>query len=43
MIKIHVLLVPSKERQLGRFTGEKAGFKKAIVRLRQGEKIEVAH
>ncbi len=40
--KVRIIVVPSKERRLGRFEGEKAGFKKAMVRLRQGEKIEVA-
>lgn len=40
---VRIMIVPGKERHLGRFEGERAGFKKAIVRLRQGEKIEVAH
>lgn len=40
--KVRVAIVPEKERQLGRFKGVKSGFKKAIVRLRKGEKIEVA-
>ncbi len=40
--KVRIILIPSKRRQLGRFEGEKKGFKKAIVRLRRGEKIEVA-
>ena len=41
--KVRIIIVPSKERRLGKFEGEKTGFKKAIVRLRQGDKIEVAH
>lgn len=41
--KVGMMVVPGKERRLGRFKGERAGFKKAIVRLRRGEKIEVAH
>lgn len=40
--KVRVSIIPSKRRQLGRFEGEKKGFKKALVRLRRGEKIEVA-
>lgn len=38
--RVGILKVPSKTRRLGRFEGEKAGFKKAIVKLREGEKIE---
>ncbi|MDO8494985.1 MAG: 50S ribosomal protein L23 [bacterium] len=41
--KIRIMVVPSKARRLGKYEGEKTGFKKAIVRLRKGEKIEVAH
>lgn len=37
--KVRIMVVPGKKRHLGRFEGEKTGFKKAIVRLRQGEKI----
>lgn len=40
--KIRIIIIPGKRRQLGRFEGEKKGFKKAMVRLRQGEKIETA-
>jgi large subunit ribosomal protein L23 len=30
-----------KEKRLGRFTGRRAGWKKAIVRLRAGDTIEI--
>lgn len=40
--KVRIMIIPGKRRQLGRFEGEKKGFKKAIIRLRAGEKIEVA-
>jgi large subunit ribosomal protein L23 len=41
--KVRIVMVPSKLRRLGKYEGEKSGFKKAIVRLSKGEKIEVAH
>lgn len=41
--KVRMAVMPSKKRRLGKFEGEKGGFKKALVRLRKGEKIEVAH
>lgn len=30
-----------KEKRLGRFTGHRAGWKKAVVRLRAGDSIEI--
>ena len=39
---VKVLRMPSKKRQLGRFKGEKTGFKKALVRLKEGDKIDLA-
>jgi large subunit ribosomal protein L23 len=39
---VNVLSMPSKFRQVGKYKGEKSGFKKAIVTLKEGEKIETA-
>ena len=36
---VHVLRMPAKERRVGRFIGEKAGYKKAVVTLQHGEKL----
>ena len=46
MYKVHVIAVriihvPSKKRQIGRFQGQKPGFKKAIVSLQAGQTIDV--
>jgi large subunit ribosomal protein L23 len=30
-----------KERRLGRYVGRRAGWKKAVVRLRDGDTIEI--
>lgn len=39
---VHVLSMPSKFRQVGKYKGERPGFKKAIVTLKEGERIEMA-
>lgn len=39
---VKIAIMPSKKRQLGRQEGTKSGFKKAIVKLRAGDKIETA-
>lgn len=38
---VNIIKVPGKKRRLGRHTGWHSGYKKAIVKLAQGEKIEV--
>ncbi|MBI2064016.1 MAG: 50S ribosomal protein L23 [Candidatus Yanofskybacteria bacterium] len=40
--KVSVLHMPSKYRQVGRHEGKKSGFKKAIVTLKEGSKIDIA-
>ncbi|MEX1064298.1 MAG: 50S ribosomal protein L23 [Candidatus Paceibacterota bacterium] len=40
--KVHVLNTRSKSRNIGRFSGSKPGFKKAIVTLKEGDRIEIA-
>ena len=39
---VNLLYAPSKLRQVGRITGHKPGFKKAIVTLKEGSKIDIA-
>lgn len=39
--KVRMITVPAKQRKLGRWEGEKSGFKKAIVKVTQGQKIDV--
>jgi len=39
--KVRIIRIPSKRRRLGRSLGEKKGYKKAIVTLKKGQKIEV--
>ncbi|MBI2062745.1 MAG: 50S ribosomal protein L23 [Candidatus Yanofskybacteria bacterium] len=40
--KINVLYAHSKLRRVGRHEGHKPGFKKAIVTLKEGSKIDIA-
>lgn len=38
---VRVINVPSKTRRRGRIVGEKKGYKKAVVRVKEGQKIDV--
>jgi large subunit ribosomal protein L23 len=38
---VKIINVKPKKRRLGRFFGQKKGFKKAIVKLKAGEKIDI--
>jgi len=39
VINVRTIRLPAKRRTIGRFKGVKAGFKKAIITLKQGETI----
>jgi len=39
--KVRIIKLPEKPRRLGRISGKKGGIKKAIVRLKEGQKIEI--
>jgi large subunit ribosomal protein L23 len=41
VIDVKIINVPAKRRRLGRISGWKKGFKKAIVRIKEGQKIEI--
>jgi large subunit ribosomal protein L23 len=38
---VKIINVPQKRRRLGRISGWKKGYKKAIVKIKEGQKIEV--
>ncbi|MEK7154365.1 MAG: 50S ribosomal protein L23 [Patescibacteria group bacterium] len=40
--RVNVTSMPSKFRRVGEHEGKKSGFKKAIVTLKKGDKIEIA-
>lgn len=39
--QVRIIKVPAKRRRLGRITGWRKGSKKAIIKLREGQRIEV--
>jgi large subunit ribosomal protein L23 len=41
VVSVNIINVPEKKRRLGKTKGVKAGYKKAIVRIKAGQKIEV--
>lgn len=38
---VKIIKVPAKRRKIGRISGWRKGYKKAIIRLKEGQKIEV--
>jgi large subunit ribosomal protein L23 len=41
VINVRTINIPAKKRTRGRIVGKKAGFKKAIVKIKSGESIDV--
>lgn len=41
VLAVKIINVPAKKRRLGRVSGWKRGYKKAIVRIKEGQTIEV--
>jgi large subunit ribosomal protein L23 len=41
VIKVEVSRLPAKPKRTGRYSGYRSGFRKATVRLKAGEKIEL--
>ncbi len=41
VISVRIINVPKKKRRLGKIEGFRTGYKKAIVKIKEGQKIEV--
>lgn len=41
VVDVNVINIPAKKRMYGRHEGKKSGYKKAIVKLKEGDKIEL--
>lgn len=41
VLGVKIIKVPRKKRRLGRIEGWRKGYKKAIVKIKEGQKIEV--
>ena len=39
--KVTVVNIPAKKRRLGRIEGVKQGYKKALVKIKEGQNIEI--
>ena len=41
VLDVKIVKVPAKRRRIGRISGWRKGYKKAIVKIKEGQKIEV--
>ena len=41
VVSVNTMLMPRKQRRRGRIVGELSGWKKAVVTLREGDRIEM--
>lgn len=41
VLGVKILKIPPKQRMLGKSAGWKKGYKKAIVKIKKGQKIEI--
>ena len=41
VLSVNIIKIPKKKRRLGKITGFKSGFTKAIVKIKEGQKIEI--
>jgi len=41
VVSVKIIKVPRRQRRLGRISGWRKGYKKAIIKIKEGQKIEV--
>ncbi len=41
VVKVHTINIPSKMKRIGRNLHERAGYRKAVVTLKKGEKLDI--
>jgi len=41
VLKVRIIRIPRKPRRMGRISGWRKGYKKAIVKIKEGQKIEI--
>jgi len=41
VVSVKIINIPKRKRRLGRITGWRKGYKKAIVRIKKGQEIEI--
>lgn len=41
VLSVNIIKIPAKKRRIGKTSGFKKGYKKAIVKVKEGQKIEI--
>mgnify|MGYP001559352082 CR=1 FL=1 len=41
VLNVNIINIPAKQKRLGRIKGWRGGYKKAVVKIKEGQKIEV--
>lgn len=41
VVKVNTMTMPGRARRFGKYTGHKAGFKKAVVTLEEGQSLDL--
>ena len=41
VLSVNIIKIPPKKRRLGKISGFKKGYKKAIIKIKKGQKIEI--
>jgi large subunit ribosomal protein L23 len=41
VLAVNIIKIPAKKRRLGKTAGFKGGYKKAIIKIKEGQKIEI--
>jgi large subunit ribosomal protein L23 len=41
VLSVKIVKIPAKKRRLGRISGWRKGYKKAIVKIKEGQKIDI--
>lgn len=42
VLSVKIIRIPEKRRRLGRISGWRKGYKKAIVKIKEGQKIDIS-
>ncbi|MFU8804155.1 MAG: 50S ribosomal protein L23 [Bradymonadaceae bacterium] len=40
VLKVNTMVMPSKPKRVGRFSGRRSGYKKAVITLAEGQEID---
>jgi len=40
VVNVNIIRIPAKKKRIGRIQGKKPGYKKAIIKVKEGQKIE---